>query len=225
MKKGKDAPLKRRHCNVALAALLLAGSLPAALAQQAAAGKPTTILVVGDSLSAEYGVRRGAGWVSLLAERLQQKKVPARVINAGVSADTTAGGRSRLPGLLQQHQPDIVVIELGANDALRGLPLTTTRDNLSTMVRQSKEAGAKVLLVGMEMPPNYGARYTQEFRAVFQTVAKAESVPLVPFLMRNVADVPHAMELFQSDRIHPNEQAQPILLDNVWPALRKLLPA
>jgi len=216
--------LKRRHCNVALASLLLTGGLPAALAQQAAAGKTTTILVVGDSLSAEYGVRRGAGWVSLMAERLQQEKVPARVVNAGVSADTTAGGRSRLPGLLRQHLPDIVVIELGANDALRGLPLSTTRDNLSAMVRQSRAAGAKVLLVGMEMPPNYGARYTQEFREVFQTVAKAEHVPLVPFLMRNVADVPHAMELFQSDRIHPNEKAQPILLDNVWPALRKLLP-
>lgn len=212
---------------MALASLLLAGGLPAALAQKGAAGKTgktTTILVVGDSLSAEYGVRRGAGWVALMAERLRQEKVPARVFNAGISADTTAGGRSRLPGLLQQHQPDIVVIELGSNDALRGLPLGTTRDNLSAMVRQSKAAGAKVLLVGMEMPPNYGARYTQEFREVFEAVAKAENVPLVPFLMRNVADVPHAMELFQSDRIHPNEKAQPILLDNVWPALRKLLP-
>lgn len=217
--------MKRRHFNVTLGGgLMLASGLSAAQAPSSAVGTATTILVLGDSLSAEYGVRRGTGWVSLMAERLRQEKVPAQVFNAGISADTTAGGRSRLPGLLRQHQPGIVIIELGSNDALRGLPLSTTRDNLSAMVRQSKAAGAKVLLVGMEMPPNYGTRYTQEFREVFQAVAKSESVPLVPFLMRNVADVPHAMELFQSDRIHPNEKAQPILLDNVWPALRKLLP-
>ncbi len=209
---------------MALGGLLLAGIAPGVLAQGKASAKPSTILVVGDSLSAEYGVRRGSGWVSLMAERLRAEKLPATVVNAGVSADTTAGGRSRLPPLLRQHKPDIVIIELGANDALRGLPLSTTRDNLVAMVRMAKEAGARVLLVGMEMPPNYGARYTQEFREVFPAVAQSENVPLVPFLMRNVADAPNAMDLFQSDRIHPNEQAQPILLDNVWPALRKLLP-
>lgn len=182
------------------------------------------ILVVGDSLSAEYGIRRGSGWVALLQERLQSQKTPPMVVNAGISGDTTSGGRSRLPGLLSQHQPVIVIIELGANDALRGLPLTMTRENLTDMIRQSRQAGARVLLVGMEMPPNYGARYTQEFRDMFAAVAKAEKVPLVPFLLRGVADAPDAMSLFQNDRIHPNEKAQPILLDNVWPELRKLLP-
>ncbi|WP_374640547.1 arylesterase [Hydrogenophaga sp.] len=186
-------------------------------------GATGPILVIGDSLSAEYGIRRGSGWVALLQERLQTQKVPATVVNAGISGDTTSGGRSRLPALLSQHKPAIVVIELGANDALRGLPLTMTRENLTDMVRQSRQAGARVLLVGMEMPPNYGARYTQEFRDMFASVAKAEKVPLVPFLLRGVADAPDALSLFQSDRIHPNEKAQPILLDNVWPELRKLL--
>ncbi len=186
-------------------------------------GATSPILVIGDSLSAEYGIRRGSGWVALLQERLQTQKVPATVVNAGISGDTTSGGRSRLPALLSQHKPAIVVIELGANDALRGLPLTMTRENLTDMVRQSRQAGARVLLVGMEMPPNYGARYTQEFRDMFTSVAKAEKVPLVPFLLRGVADAPDALSLFQSDRIHPNEKAQPILLDNVWPELRKLL--
>lgn len=186
-------------------------------------GATGPILVIGDSLSAEYGIRRGSGWVALLQERLQTQKVPATVVNAGISGDTTSGGRSRLPALLSQHKPAIVVIELGANDALRGLPLTMTRENLTDMVRQSRQAGARVLLVGMEMPPNYGARYTQEFRDMFTSVAKAEKVPLVPFLLRGVADAPDALSLFQSDRIHPNEKAQPILLDNVWPELRKLL--
>lgn len=197
--------------------------LPAHAQKPRGAGAAGPILVVGDSLSAEYGIRRGSGWVALLQERLQTQKVPATVVNAGISGDTTSGGRSRLPALLSQHKPAIVVIELGANDALRGLPLTMTRENLTDMVRQSRQAGARVLLVGMEMPPNYGARYTQEFRDMFTSVAKAEKVPLVPFLLRGVADAPDALSLFQSDRIHPNEKAQPILLDNVWPELRKLL--
>ncbi len=197
--------------------------LPVHAQKPKGAGVTSPILVIGDSLSAEYGIRRGSGWVALLQERLQTQKVPATVVNAGISGDTTSGGRSRLPALLSQHKPAIVVIELGANDALRGLPLTMTRENLTDMVRQSRQAGARVLLVGMEMPPNYGARYTQEFRDMFTSVAKAEKVPLVPFLLRGVADAPDALSLFQSDRIHPNEKAQPILLDNVWPELRKLL--
>ncbi len=197
--------------------------LPVRAQKPKGTGATGPILVVGDSLSAEYGIRRGSGWVALLQERLQTQKVPATVVNAGISGDTTSGGRSRLPALLSQHKPAIVVIELGANDALRGLPLTMTRENLTDMVRQSRQAGARVLLVGMEMPPNYGARYTQEFRDMFASVAKAEKVPLVPFLLRGVADAPDALSLFQSDRIHPNEKAQPILLDNVWPELRKLL--
>lgn len=222
--KGIDSVVIRRHFNAALMLTIGAGVLPAAQAQKGTQSPVIgPILVVGDSLSAEYGIRRGSGWVALLQERLQTQKVPVNVVNAGISGDTTSGGRSRLPALLNQHKPAVVVIELGANDALRGLPLTMTRENLTVMVQQSRKAGAQVLLVGMEMPPNYGARYTQEFRQLFADVAQAEKVPLVPFLLKGVADAPDAMSLFQSDRIHPNEKAQPILLENVWPALRKLL--
>lgn len=222
--KGIDSVVIRRHFNAALMLTIGAGVLPAAQAQKGTQSPVIgPILVVGDSLSAEYGIRRGSGWVALLQERLQTQKVPVNVVNAGISGDTTSGGRSRLPALLNQHKPAVVVIELGANDALRGLPLTMTRENLTVMVQQSRKAGARVLLVGMEMPPNYGARYTQEFRQLFADVAQAEKVPLVPFLLKGVADVPDAMSLFQNDRIHPNEKAQPILLENVWPALRKLL--
>ncbi|TSE21638.1 Esterase TesA [Tepidimonas alkaliphilus] len=191
----------------------------------AADGSAPVILVVGDSLSAEYGLARGSGWVALLEQRLAQQGVRARVVNASVSGDTTAGGRSRLPALLQQHRPAVVVIELGGNDALRGLPLTGTRDNLRAMIRASREAGARVLLLGMDMPPNYGERFRADFRAVYADLAREERVALVPFFLAGVADGPQAAELFQADRIHPNERAQPLMLDNVWPALRRLLDA
>ena len=182
------------------------------------------ILVVGDSLSAEYGLKRDSGWVSLLQDKLIAAKRPELLVNASISGDTTAGGRSRVPALLKQHQPAIVIIELGANDALRGMPLASTQSNLAAMARASREAGAKVLIVGMEMPPNYGATYTQDFRKLFPTVAKQENAALVPFLLAGVADRPDALALFQNDRIHPNETAQPMLADNVWPVLLKLLP-
>jgi len=216
--------LKRRHFNALLVGAACLGSIGAAMAQTASAATAPTVLVVGDSLTAEYGLRRGSGWVALLQQRLNSEKVPARMVNAGISADTTSGGRSRLPALLRQHQPAVVIIELGGNDALRGMPLSMTRDNLAAMARLSREAGARVLLVGMEVPPNYGAKYTQEFRQVFKTVAQAEKIGLVPFLLAGVADLPDATAtLFQSDRIHPNEMAQPTLAANVWPALRALL--
>ena len=194
-----------------------------AASQAWAQAKAPVILVVGDSLSAEYGVKRGTGWVSLLQEKLKAANRPEIMVNAGISGDTTAGGRSRLPALLRRHQPSIVIIELGGNDALRGMPLSTTQANLTAMVRASREAGARVMLVGMEMPPNYGARYTQQFRDLFKTVAKEEKAALVPFLLAGVADRPDALTLFQSDRIHPNESAQPILVENVWPTLQKML--
>ncbi len=212
--------MERRHFNALLAASLVLGSSPAGWAQ---AKKEAVVLIVGDSLSAEYGLKRGSGWAALLQERLGKEKVPARVVNASVSGDTTSGGRSRLPALLKQHQPKVVVIELGGNDALRGLPLSMTRDNLTAMSRTAKESGAKVLLVGMEMPPNYGAKYAQEFRDVFSGVAKAEKTSLVPFFLKGVADGPEPLRLFQSDRIHPNEAAQPRLLATVWPELTKQL--
>ncbi|MEY2685601.1 MAG: hypothetical protein RJA09_2746 [Pseudomonadota bacterium] len=181
-------------------------------------------LVVGDSLSAEYGLRRGSGWVALLAERMAQQAPGVQVVNASVSGDTTAGGLSRLPALLRQHQPQLLVIELGGNDALRGLPLGTTQQNLARMAQLGRAAGARVLLVGMQMPPNYGARYAQDFAQLFRTVAQTEKTGLVPFLLKGIADTEGAERWFQADRIHPNESAHPRMLDNVWPELRKLLP-
>lgn len=212
--------MKRRHFNALLSAGALPGFLGTARAQSAAA---PVVLVVGDSLSAEYGVKRGSGWVALLQQRMAAEQIPGRTVNAGISGDTTAGGRSRLPALLREHRPQVVIIELGGNDALRGMPLSTTRDNLAAMARMSREAGARVLLVGMEVPPNYGARYTQEFRDLFKSVAASEKTALVPFLLKGVADAEDTTTLFQSDRIHPNESAQPTLADNVWPVLKPLL--
>ena len=179
--------------------------------------------MVGDSLSAEYGLRRGSGWVALLETRLQERKLPYRVVNASISGDTTSGGRSRLPALLTQHQPAVVVIELGGNDALRGLPLEMTEQNLRAMTQAAQKAGARVLLAGMQMPPNYGATYTQQFAALYARVAQAQKAALVPFFLKGVADAADPLSLFQSDRIHPNEQAQPLMLDNVWPVLAPLL--
>ena len=185
--------------------------------------EPRTLLVVGDSLSAEYGLPRGSGWVALLTQRLERERLPWRVVNASISGDTTSGGRARLPALLQQHKPALVLIELGGNDALRGLPLASTEANLVAMTRAAKSAGARVLLVGMQVPPNYGRQYTQDFERLFARAAQAEQVALVPFLLAGVADGPDPVALFQPDRIHPKAEAQPRMLDNVWPTLRKLL--
>ncbi len=217
----------RRDASAALLALAAIGSSPGLFAQTSAAVSPAargrTVIVLGDSLSAEYGLKRGSGWVALLEQRLAQRNINARVVNASISGDTTSGGRSRLPALLRQHQPSHVIIELGGNDALRGLPLAMTRDNLATMTRQALDAGARVLLVGMQVPPNYGAAYTRDFAATFETVAKEFKVPLVPFFLKGVADGPNPLALFQADRIHPTEAAQAIMLDNVWPALQRQL--
>jgi acyl-CoA thioesterase-1 len=208
-----------------LAALLLAAiSLTPALAQ--APGKPgtgQTLMVVGDSLSAEYGLRRGTGWVPLLEKQLAKQKKSVKVVNASISGDTTSGGRSRIGALLAQHKPDIVVIELGGNDALRGLSLNMTEQNLATMTQAAKKTGAKVLLLGMQVPPNYGSAYSATFSSLFTKVAKAEKVALVPFFLKGIADVDDAAAQFQADRIHPNEQAQVKMLANVWPELEKLL--
>jgi acyl-CoA thioesterase-1 len=191
------------------------------------AKKPAnTILVLGDSLSAEYGLKRGTGWVALLEKQLASEKKNekfAQVINASISGETTSGGRSRLPALLAQHHPTTVVIELGGNDALRGLPLDMTESNLSAMTQASKKAGAKVLLVGMQVPPNYGDAYGTGFANLFPKVAKAERVALVPFLLKGIADVEDSAAHFQADRIHPNEPSQASMLANVWPELKKLL--
>jgi acyl-CoA thioesterase I len=208
---------RRRH----FIAAALAGSY--ALTGTSLAAAPATVLVLGDSLSAEYGLKRGAGWVALLEKRLATQHISANVVNASISGDTTSGGRSRLPPLLAQHKPAVVIIELGANDALRGLPLGMTEENLSEMTLMAQRAGAKVLLVGMQVPPNYGAAYSERFAALFPSVAKAHKAALVPFLLAGVADAPDPTALFQADRIHPREEAHPRILDNVWPELKKLL--
>ena len=207
-------------------ALLLAGSQASAqlVPPAAAAVAPKTLLVVGDSLSAEYGLRRGTGWVPLLDKQLTAARKPVKVVNASISGDTTSGGRSRLAGLLKQHRPGVVVIELGGNDALRGLPLDMTEKNLTAMVQASKQAGAKVLLLGMQVPPNYGGAYGATFAGLFSKVAKAEKVALVPFFLKGIADAEDSTAQFQADRIHPNEQAQAKMLANVQPELMKLIP-
>lgn len=216
--------LHRRHFILTAAAGALAGLYaPAAMAQKPAPVRPQVILVLGDSLSAEYGLPRGTGWVALLEKRLAQEEIAATVVNASVSGETTSGGRSRLAALLAQHQPSQVVIELGGNDALRGLPLKNTEENLTWMVQTAQKSGAKVLLVGMQVPPNYGTDYANRFAATFTTVAKARKVGVVPFFLKSVADGPDPSRLFQPDRIHPRAEAHPQMLANVWPELQKLL--
>jgi acyl-CoA thioesterase I len=209
------------HCKRRM--LMLAGLGACLPVVHAAKPAPPVILVLGDSLSAEYGLRRGSGWVALLTQRLQREHLNARVVNASISGETTAGGRTRLAALLQQHRPRFVVIELGANDALRGLPLRGTRDNLSAMVSTSQAQGAQVVLVGMQMPPNFGKRYADDFAQLFEEVARTRRCALVPFFLKGVADRPDANNWFQHDGIHPTEKAHPIMLDNVWTALKPLL--
>lgn len=194
--------------------LVLAGAMSSAYSAS------KTVLVLGDSLSAGYGLARDAGWVSLLKERLRNEHVDADVVNASISGETTSGGRTRLPPLLQKYRPSVVVIELGANDALRGLPLDATEANLVAMADAARKAGAKPLIVGMQIPPNYGRDYAQRFAQTFRSVAQQSGSALAPFLLAHVAEKP---ELFQPDGLHPTSAAQPTLLDNVWPYLAPLL--
>ncbi|WP_027017199.1 arylesterase [Comamonas composti] len=214
---------KRRH--------FIAGSLllGLSLGMSAQAAKPAgPLLVLGDSLSAEYGLARGTGWVALLEQRLAEQQRSLAVVNASVSGETTSGGLSRLPALLAQHRPSVVILELGGNDALRGLPLQGpqgTQANLQAMVQASQKAGAKVLLVGMQVPPNYGNSYTNQFQQLFPQIARQYKTGLVPFLLAGIGDTGAAdtAQWFQADRIHPKANAQPHMLDNVWPELLKLL--
>ncbi|MWK54801.1 arylesterase [Pseudomonas otitidis] len=187
------------------------------LAQEAAAG---TVLVVGDSISAALGLETSQGWVSLLQKKLDSERLDHRVVNASISGDTSAGGAARLPALLGEHKPEVVIIELGGNDGLRGQPPAQLQQNLASMVEQSRQAGAKVLVLGMRLPPNYGKRYTDAFARVFSDVAKEQQVPLVPFFLEGVGGVEGMM---QADGIHPAASAQPKLLENVWPSLQPLL--
>jgi acyl-CoA thioesterase-1 len=204
-----------RDCSLLALAAAVPGLAPAAATRR--------IVVLGDSLSAEYGIARGSGWVALLERRLQERKLAAEVINASISGDTTAGGRTRLPALLDKQRPTHLIIELGGNDALRGLPLASTRDNLRAMVRAAKAAKAKVLLVGMQVPPNYGPSYGRDFAALFGEIAREEKTALTPFLLAGVADRPDAEAWFQPDRIHPQAKAHPLMLEQVWRGLEPLL--
>ncbi|GAB2196042.1 arylesterase [Sessilibacter sp. MAH4] len=179
-----------------------------------------TLVIVGDSISAGYGINPQNGWVSLLSEKLQLEESGYQTINASVSGNTTGDGLSRLPKLLETYSPEIVVIELGGNDGLRGYPLKLMETNLTKMIQQSRDAGAKVLLLGIEIPPNYGQRYTDEFRNVYQRVAENENVILVPFILENIATQP---DLMQNDGIHPTEEAQGLLLENILPALKSII--
>ena len=207
------ASLLRKWTFVAVAAFAFAAS-------GSAYSAPKTVLVVGDSLSAEYGLARGSGWVALLEQRLKRENIDARVVNASISGETTSGGRTRLPALLQQHKPDVVVLELGANDGLRGLPVPAAMDNLRTMIQLAQQNRAKVLLVGMRMPPNYGRAYIERFAGMYRDLAGTYKVPLVPFMLDGVAQDPAN---FQADRMHPLATAHPIILNNIWPQFAPLV--
>jgi acyl-CoA thioesterase-1 len=201
------AILKKLSANLSVLALLT-------LASASAYSAPKTVLVLGDSLSAEYGITRGSGWVALLERKLKAEKIPATIVNASISGETTIGGRTRLPALLDQHKPNIVVIELGANDGLRGLPVSAAASNLRAMVDMAQQKKARVMLVGMRMPPNYGRAYTESFFNMYKKISTDTGSPLVPFMLEGVADKP---SLFQQDRLHPTAAAHPIILNNIWP--------
>jgi acyl-CoA thioesterase I len=192
----------------------------ALLASAPARAEPAVILVFGDSLGAGYGLPQGRGWVDLLQRKLDAEQFHYRVVNASISGETTLGGRHRLGVALERHRPRIVVLELGANDGLRGQPPNLMQDNLVAMIKESRAAGAQVLLIGMRIPPNYGPKYTREFHAVFEDVARSQRTAVVPFLLDGFAD---QRELFQTDGIHPSEQAQSLILATVWKQLRPLL--
>jgi len=199
--------------------------MPAAvlmLAATLAHSAPKTVLVLGDSLSAEYGLTRGSGWVALLEQKLKAEKIDAAIVNASISGETTSGGRARLAALLTQYKPALVVIALGANDGLRGLPVAAADANLRAMVTLSRAQRAQVLLVGMRMPPNYGRDYTERFFSMYQSLATQLKAPLVPFMLEGVAEKP---ALFQADRLHPTAQAHPVILANIWPKLLPLVKA
>ena len=204
--------------NVRLAGALLLAALMVTPAQ-AAAGEPV-ILVFGDSLSAEYGLARGTGWAALLDARLKQQRLPFSVVNASISGETTSGGAARIDLALKQHQPTVIIIELGGNDGLRGLALDATRANLTRMIEASHKAGARVLLAGMQLPPNYGRAYGEQFQRLYTELAQRHKSALVPLFLDGVAE---RRELFQADGIHPTAAAQPRLLDNTWSVLAPLL--
>jgi acyl-CoA thioesterase-1 len=211
------------HFSASLAAALACDCAGGAPAAAPAAGADREIVVVGDSISAEFGLARGTGWVALLGQRLAAQNLPWTVDNASISGDTTSGGLARLPTVLKQHHPQVVIIELGGNDALRGLPMNETRKNLDAMATLAAASGARVLIAGMMVPPNYGRKYQAEFGQMYADVAAAHKAQLVPFIFKGIADKPDSDEWFQADHIHPVAKAHPLILDNIWAQLRPLL--
>jgi acyl-CoA thioesterase-1 len=191
-----------------------------ALLVSTAAHAAPKILVFGDSLSAAYGIAQSRGWVALLEERLKRERLDYSVVNASISGETTSGGRSRIRDVLERHRPSVVIVELGANDGLRGLPVAEMKKNLSAMIQASQRAGARVIVVGVRLPPNYGPDYTSAFDAAFAELAKRHRTALVPFLFEGMAE---NLEMFQPDRMHPNEAAQPVLLETIWSVLGPML--
>lgn len=203
-------------------------SVATSFAQNTSTQTPTQapkVLIVGDSLSAEYGLTRGTGWVDHMAQQAQRESMPVQLINASISGDTTSGGVTRLPSLLKIHQPQVVIIELGGNDALRGLDMNLTQSNLLTMIKASQATGAKVLVIAMQVPPNYGANYLKQMSTAYEKVSKSTGAALNQQFLKGVADDPDPLKWFQADRIHPNEKAQPLMMKNVWPQLKKMLQA
>jgi len=204
-----------------IAVLLIVGLTVSAVcsANQPVQTKPV-ILVLGDSLSASFGIAQSQGWVSLLQEKLIASKYSHRIVNASISGETTQGGASRLPALLDQHKPELLILELGGNDGLRGLPLTLMKNSLQTMINKAKEQQTQVLLVGMKLPPNYGHTYTERFHNIYAQLAAQNNIALVPFLLAGFAT---DRTMIQADGIHPKAIAQPAMLNNVWPYLQTLL--
>lgn len=225
--------LLRQHFNSLVLGLFCAGfcsvssaseNSPSVKASQGdTSGK--VVLIVGDSLSAEYGLTRGTGWVNLMSQQAAKESVKVKFVNASISGDTSSGGVSRLPQLLSAHKPHLLVVELGGNDALRGLSMNMTQQNLITMAREGKKSGAKVLIVGMQVPPNYGANYTQQMAQTYQKVSQETGAELNNQFLKGIADDPDPLRWFQPDRIHPNEGAQSLMMKNIWPQMKKMLAA
>ena len=223
--------LLRQHFNSLVVGLFCAGfcsvssaseNSPSVKASQGdTSGK--VVLIVGDSLSAEYGLTRGTGWVNLMSQQAAKESVKVKFVNASISGDTSSGGVSRLPQLLSSHKPHLLVVELGGNDALRGLSMNMTQQNLITMAREGKKSGAKVLIVGMQVPPNYGANYTQQMAQTYQKVSQETGAELNNHFLKGIADDPDPLRWFQPDRIHPNEGAQSLMMKNIWPQMKKML--
>jgi acyl-CoA thioesterase-1 len=210
-----SAPIKRM-----LSALMLCLTLMLSVTAAAENDKYGVVLVFGDSLSAAYRMPEERGWVALLQDRMKAEGLPYRIVNASVSGETTGGGLARLPAMLAANNPDIVVLELGGNDGLRGLPVPSIRNNLEQMIALSQAAGAQVLLAGIQIPPNYGPRYTEPFYSQYQELADQYGLALIPFLLEGIAE---DSTLMQDDGIHPTAEAQSIILEIVWPSLLKLL--